>query len=337
MRRDAEVSVLEVALERGAVAAQPRPGAGAGPPAEAPRPPMRPPQARPLGAPDRRAGAAGPAASRRGRARWCACPGGERRRARSPAPWPSGSPSSAPPPGGSRPRGRTAGAPRPCGRASAPPPPSDESRALRSPSRARRDLMPGVVNHRPAWNTCLRASICLFRASSSADAGAVAEDLGALMKLLLTGTNSEFFATVERLGLSFTQVKTLGVLREAEAPLTVKALSDLLGLSLPAVSRAVETLVRRGEVQARGGSPGPPLQERGPHGEGPQNVRPARRAPHGRHQELRGGDGSLRARGPGRRAPTDRRKDPSVTAPHTPQRGQPALVDARAPCASPCS
>jgi DNA-binding MarR family transcriptional regulator len=77
----------------------------------------------------------------------------------------------------------------------------------------------------------------------------LAEDLGSLMKLLLTGTNSEFFATVERLGLTFTQVKTLGVLRESEGPLTVKALSDVLGLSLPAVSRAVESLVRRGEVR----------------------------------------------------------------------------------------
>ncbi len=77
----------------------------------------------------------------------------------------------------------------------------------------------------------------------------MAEDLATLMKLLLTGNNSEFFATVERLGLSFTQVKTLGVLRDSEVPLTVKALSDRLGLSLPAVSRAVETLVRRGEVR----------------------------------------------------------------------------------------
>jgi DNA-binding MarR family transcriptional regulator len=95
---------------------------------------------------------------------------------------------------------------------------------------------------------CVQASVSPTQAAP-AGTDAVARDLGALVKLLLTGTNSEFFATVERLGLSFTQVKTLGVLREAEAPLTVKALSDLLGLSLPAVSRAVETLVRRGEVR----------------------------------------------------------------------------------------
>jgi DNA-binding MarR family transcriptional regulator len=80
-------------------------------------------------------------------------------------------------------------------------------------------------------------------------ADALAADLIALIKHLLGSTSSEFLSTVERLGLSFTQVKTLGVLRDAEAPLTVKALSDRLGLSLPAVSRAVESLVRRDEVK----------------------------------------------------------------------------------------
>jgi DNA-binding MarR family transcriptional regulator len=73
-------------------------------------------------------------------------------------------------------------------------------------------------------------------------------DLTALMKHVLMSSSAEFFATVEKLGLTFTQVKTLSLLRDAESPLTVKALSDQLGLSLPAVSRAVESLVRRGEV-----------------------------------------------------------------------------------------
>jgi DNA-binding MarR family transcriptional regulator len=73
--------------------------------------------------------------------------------------------------------------------------------------------------------------------------------LAALVKHLIGGTSSEFLATIERLDLSFSQVKTLGVLREAETPLSVKALSDRLGLSLPAVSRGVESLVRRGDVK----------------------------------------------------------------------------------------
>lgn len=73
-------------------------------------------------------------------------------------------------------------------------------------------------------------------------------DLAALVRHLLRGSNRQFFTTLEELGLSFTQVKTLGVLRDSETPLTVKAVSDNVGLSLPAVSRAVESLVRRGDV-----------------------------------------------------------------------------------------
>jgi DNA-binding MarR family transcriptional regulator len=73
-------------------------------------------------------------------------------------------------------------------------------------------------------------------------------DLTILVMQLLKRSSPEFFAAVERQGLSFTQVRALGVLRASEQPITVKALSDRLGLSLPAVSRAVESLVRRGDV-----------------------------------------------------------------------------------------
>ncbi len=92
----------------------------------------------------------------------------------------------------------------------------------------------------------MQASASLTPADRSAQD--LTGDLTALMKHVLMNSSSEFFATVEKLGLSFTQVKTLGVLRDSESPLTVKALSDRLGLSLPAVSRAVESLVRRDEV-----------------------------------------------------------------------------------------
>ena len=39
------------------------------------------------------------------------------------------------------------------------------------------------------------------------------------------------------------------MLYEADAPLSLGAVSDSLGLSLPAISRAVDALVRRGEVK----------------------------------------------------------------------------------------
>ena len=52
------------------------------------------------------------------------------------------------------------------------------------------------------------------------------------------------------LGLSFTQVKTLHVLREAD-DMNVKDVADRLGLSLPAMSRALDGLVQRGCVERR--------------------------------------------------------------------------------------
>ena len=52
------------------------------------------------------------------------------------------------------------------------------------------------------------------------------------------------------LGLSFTQVKTLHALREANE-VTVKDVADGLGLSLPAMSRALDGLVQRGFVERR--------------------------------------------------------------------------------------
>jgi DNA-binding MarR family transcriptional regulator len=79
-------------------------------------------------------------------------------------------------------------------------------------------------------------------------AEALAGDLTALMKHLLVTTGQDFFAHLEQSGVSLTQVKTLMFVNETENPLSVKALSDLIGLSLPGVSRAVDGLVQRGEL-----------------------------------------------------------------------------------------
>jgi MarR family transcriptional regulator, transcriptional regulator for hemolysin len=77
---------------------------------------------------------------------------------------------------------------------------------------------------------------------------ALTADLTALMKHLLATTGRDFFAELEKAGVSVTQAKTLMYLIEAEKRISVKALSDLMGLSLPGVSRAVDGLVQRGEV-----------------------------------------------------------------------------------------
>ena len=85
--------------------------------------------------------------------------------------------------------------------------------------------------------------------SPSADVDTVATDLGVLMKHLLVSSSRDFFAAVEQAGLTFTQVKCLHLLGDAEEPLPLNALSDTLGLSGPAISRAVDGLVQRGEVK----------------------------------------------------------------------------------------
>jgi DNA-binding MarR family transcriptional regulator len=58
-----------------------------------------------------------------------------------------------------------------------------------------------------------------------------------------------FLEVIDQLGLSFSQLKALQYLSTAPAPeLSLKQLGDQLGLSLPAVSRAVDGLVQRGLV-----------------------------------------------------------------------------------------
>src|SRR5215210_472298 len=77
----------------------------------------------------------------------------------------------------------------------------------------------------------------------------VDRDLGLLLKHLLGSTNREFFAELQDAGISFSQLKCLGLLSNAEAPVSLGALSEDLGLSLAAVSRAVDGLVQRGQVK----------------------------------------------------------------------------------------
>ncbi len=86
-------------------------------------------------------------------------------------------------------------------------------------------------------------------AGTEATVDSVATDLGVLMKHLLVSSSRDFFAAVEEAGLTFTQVKCLHLLGDSDEPLALNALSDRLGLSAPAISRAVDGLVQRGEVK----------------------------------------------------------------------------------------
>jgi DNA-binding MarR family transcriptional regulator len=78
---------------------------------------------------------------------------------------------------------------------------------------------------------------------------AVGRDLSLLLKHLLGSTNREFFAELQDAGISFSQLKCLALLSNAAAPMSLGALSEEIGLSLAAVSRAVDGLVQRGAVR----------------------------------------------------------------------------------------
>ena len=90
-----------------------------------------------------------------------------------------------------------------------------------------------------------------MQASSTApaDTTALARDLGLFLKRVLLANNREFFAALQEAGISFTQLKCLGLLSEGGAPMSLGALSEELALSPAAVSRAVDGLVQRGELK----------------------------------------------------------------------------------------
>jgi DNA-binding MarR family transcriptional regulator len=85
--------------------------------------------------------------------------------------------------------------------------------------------------------------------SASTDSAALAKDLGFFLKRVLFSNNREFFGALQEAGISFTQLKCLGVLHEADAPVSLGTLSDELALSPAAISRAVDGLVQRGELK----------------------------------------------------------------------------------------
>lgn len=80
-------------------------------------------------------------------------------------------------------------------------------------------------------------------------AEALVDDLFALNNRLMAATHRDLFAAMEKSGLNITLVKCLGVLNEADGPVSLGHVSDTLGLSLAAISRSVDALVRRGQVK----------------------------------------------------------------------------------------
>jgi DNA-binding MarR family transcriptional regulator len=80
------------------------------------------------------------------------------------------------------------------------------------------------------------------------DVAELAQKLGTLMRCSMQSGENEFFRTIDDLQLSFTQFKILIGLWHEDSELSLKMVGDHLGLSMPAVSRAVDGLVQRNLV-----------------------------------------------------------------------------------------
>jgi DNA-binding MarR family transcriptional regulator len=78
---------------------------------------------------------------------------------------------------------------------------------------------------------------------------ALAADLYAVIVYVHKNCNSDLFAAVGALELTLTQIKLLHHLEDAERPLTLKEAAELVLVSLPAASRTVDDLHRRGFVE----------------------------------------------------------------------------------------
>jgi DNA-binding MarR family transcriptional regulator len=81
------------------------------------------------------------------------------------------------------------------------------------------------------------------------DRSALAADLYALIVFVHKNCNSDLFAAVGALELTLTQIKLLHHLEDQARELTLKEAADLVLISLPAASRTVDDLVRRGFVE----------------------------------------------------------------------------------------
>src|SRR5215210_7039749 len=77
-----------------------------------------------------------------------------------------------------------------------------------------------------------------------------ARRLGDFLRFLTQSAGNDFLRAVEDAQLSLTQLKAMHVLASSDEELSLNGLSEHLGgLSLPTLSRAVESLVQRGYVR----------------------------------------------------------------------------------------
>jgi len=87
--------------------------------------------------------------------------------------------------------------------------------------------------------------------STHATSHQLAAELLALWHHLMKGQSRTMFALLDELDLSMSHIKALQVLSDCGCELSVKEVSEQLGLSLPGASRTVDGLLRRGFLERR--------------------------------------------------------------------------------------
>jgi DNA-binding MarR family transcriptional regulator len=115
-------------------------------------------------------------------------------------------------------------------------------------------------------NHCARAILARVQATSTGPQVTpqeLATQLVALWQGLMRGSASGVYAIVADLDLSLTQMKTMHALADSGSEVSVKELADRLGLSLPATSRTVDALLRRGWLERREDEPDRRMQRVG--------------------------------------------------------------------------
>jgi DNA-binding MarR family transcriptional regulator len=104
------------------------------------------------------------------------------------------------------------------------------------------------------YNRCACAILAFVQAtdaSTQVSSEQLAGELLALWHHLMKGQSKTMFALLDELDLSMSHVKALGVLTDCGCELSVKEVSEELGLSLPGASRTIDSLLRRGYLERR--------------------------------------------------------------------------------------
>jgi DNA-binding MarR family transcriptional regulator len=87
--------------------------------------------------------------------------------------------------------------------------------------------------------------------TTATDEATLATDLYALIVFLHKNCNSDLFEAVGALELSLSQIKLLHHLEDQPRELSLKEAAETIHVSMPAASRMVDDLVRRGFAQRR--------------------------------------------------------------------------------------